>query len=164
MRIGMRRLSSVLVAVAIGKYFNVPSELIKASLENYHPSNSRSQLVTSGTNKVVLDAYNANPTSMKAAIENFAKIDDRQKVLLLGAMMELGTESLAEHKALVELIGRYPWKAVVLVGGDFAKVEHPYHYFPDSSTARQWVKSQSFEETSMLVKGSRSMQMEKVLD
>ena len=162
--VGEYNLPNVLVAVAIGKYFNVRPELIKASLQNYHPSNSRSQLITSGTNHVVLDAYNANPTSMKAAIENFARIDDRQKVLLLGAMMELGNESLAEHKALVQLIGRYPWKAVVLVGGDFAKVEHPYHYFPDSLTAREWVKSQSFEDTSLLVKGSRSMQMEKVLD
>jgi len=162
--VGEYNLPNVLVAVAIGKYFNVPPESIKTSLENYYPSNSRSQLVTRGTNQVVLDAYNANPTSMKAAIENFAKIDDREKVLLLGAMMELGNESLAEHKALVELIGRYRWKAVVLVGGDFEQIEHPYNYFPGSLAAREWLKTQSFEHTSMLVKGSRSMQMEKVLD
>ena len=78
----------------VGKYFNVPDEKIKSALENYTPSNSRSQLIEKDGNKIILDAYNANPSSMKAAIENFAKMDGNKKVLMLGGMMELGTESI----------------------------------------------------------------------
>jgi len=88
----------------VGKHFNVPDIRIKDALENYRPSNSRSQLVEKGTNKIILDAYNANPSSMKAAIENFATMQVPNKILLLGAMMELGNESIDEHKALINLL------------------------------------------------------------
>ena len=85
------------------------------------PSNSRSQLIEKGTNKIILDAYNANPSSMKLAIENFAKIHGNNKILMLGAMAELGKESMHEHKVIIDLIKKYKWKNVVLVGGDFSK-------------------------------------------
>ena len=101
---------------------------------------------------------------MKAAIENFTKMDAPKKVLLLGGMMELGEESLQEHKTIVELIEQYKWGAVVLVGGDFKKVQHPFIYFDTSSEAGKWLQEQHFDNTSLLVKGSRSMQMEKVLE
>ena len=133
-------------------------------MEDYIPTNSRSQLIEKGTNKIILDAYNANPTSMKAAIENLAKMEDGEKILLLGGMMELGEESIAEHNAIVNLIGQYTWKAVVLVGGDFAKIIHGYLYFPNSTEAGRWLHQQHFEDAKLLVKGSRSMQMEKVLE
>ncbi len=161
--VGEYNLPNVLAAVCVGKYFNVPDEKIKAALEHYVPSNSRSQLIIKGTNKIILDAYNANPTSMKAAIDNLAKRDG-DKVLMLGAMMEMGEESLAEHKALVDAIKNYKWKAVVLVGGDFNKVDHPYQYFNNATEAGEWLRLQEFENSLVLVKGSRSMQMEKVLD
>lgn len=161
--VGEYNLPNVLAAVAAGKYFNVPDASIKQALEQYVPSNSRSQLVEMGTNKVILDAYNANPTSMKAAIENFAKMDDADKVLLLGGMMELGDESLTEHEAIVQLIEKDKWKAVVLVGGDFSKVKNPFIYFADSLAAKEWLNEQHFENTKLLVKGSRSMQMEKMI-
>ena len=161
--VGEYNLPNVLAAVAAGKYFNVPDASIKQALEQYVPSNSRSQLVEMGTNKVILDAYNANPTSMKAAIENFAKMDDADKVLLLGGMMELGDESLTEHEAIVQLIEKNKWKAVVLVGGDFSKVKNPFIYFADSLAAKEWLNEQHFENTKLLVKGSRSMQMEKMI-
>ncbi|MBC7688449.1 MAG: UDP-N-acetylmuramoyl-tripeptide--D-alanyl-D-alanine ligase, partial [Aquabacterium sp.] len=157
--VGEYNLPNVLAAVAAGKYFSVPDASIKQALEQYVPSNSRSQLVEMGTNKVILDAYNANPTSMKAAIENFAKMDDADKVLLLGGMMELGDESLTEHEAIVQLIEKNKWKAVVLVGGDFSKVKNPFIYFADSLAAKEWLNEQHFENTKLLVKGSRSMQM-----
>ncbi len=162
--VGEYNLPNILCAVAIGKYFNVPDDKIQAAIENYAPSNSRSQLVEKGSNKIILDAYNANPSSMKAAIENFAKIDATKKILLLGGMMELGDESLAEHKALIDLIKQYRWENVVLVGGDFKKLPHPFIYFDTSIQAAEWLKQQHFENTSLLVKGSRSMQMEKVLE
>jgi UDP-N-acetylmuramoyl-tripeptide--D-alanyl-D-alanine ligase len=127
--VGEYNLPNVLCAVAVGKYFSVPDEKIKTAIENYIPSNSRSQLIEKGSNKVILDAYNANPTSMKAAIENFAKLHATKKVLMLGGMMELGLESIKEHETIIQLIEQYKWNNIVLVGGDFGHVSHPYIFF-----------------------------------
>jgi UDP-N-acetylmuramoyl-tripeptide--D-alanyl-D-alanine ligase len=162
--VGEYNLPNVLGAVAIGKFFKVNEEKIKASIEAYSPSNSRSQLVERGTNKIILDAYNANPSSMKLAIENFAKLPATDKVMLLGGMAELGEESLNEHKAIVETIQQNQWKAIVLVGGDFLKFQHPYTSFTNATEAKEWLQQQHFENTHLLIKGSRSMQMEKVLE
>jgi UDP-N-acetylmuramoyl-tripeptide--D-alanyl-D-alanine ligase len=161
--VGAYNLPNVLVAVTAGKYFKVPDEKIKAAIEQYTPSNSRSQLIEKNGNMFILDAYNANPTSMRAAIENFAGIQATSKVLMLGGMAELGHESLQEHKAIVDLIQQHPWKAVVLVGGDFLKFDHPFIKMANSTEAAEWFRKQSFTDTYFLIKGSRSMQMEKVL-
>jgi len=162
--VGEYNLPNVLCAVAVGKYFNVPDEKIEEAIENYMPSNSRSQMVEKGNNKIILDAYNANPSSMKAAIENFAKLNATNKALMLGGMMELGNESLQEHENIIDLIKQYKWTNVVLVGGDFSKVEHPFFYFNNSLEAKEWFTNQHFENTHLLIKGSRSMQMEKVIE
>ncbi len=162
--VGDYNLPNVLAAVTAGNYFNIPGSTIKKAIENYVPSNSRSQMVEKGTNKIILDAYNANPSSMKLAIENFAKLPAANKVLMLGGMAELGGESVEEHKAITELIAQHNWKAVVLVGGDFLKFEHPFTTFTHAGEARTWLINQHFENTHLLIKGSRSMQMEKVLD
>ncbi|MBK8522432.1 MAG: UDP-N-acetylmuramoyl-tripeptide--D-alanyl-D-alanine ligase [Chitinophagaceae bacterium] len=162
--VGEYNLPNILLAVAIGKYFNVADDKIKAALENYIPSNSRSQLIKKEGNKIILDAYNANPTSMKAAVENFVNMEGAEKVLILGGMMELGPESQKEHQALVDLIGKYTWKDVVLVGGDFNKVDHAYLYFENAAQAKDWFKGQHYKHAAILVKGSRSTQMEKVLE
>lgn len=161
--VGEYNLPNVLAAVALGKYFNVPDDKIKAALEAYSPSNSRSQRIVKDSNTFILDAYNANPTSMKAAIENFAKMDGSKKVLLLGAMMELGSESIEEHRSIINVIGNYTWEAVVLVGGDYSKITHPYINLSNSAEARDWFLQQHYQNTQLLIKGSRSMQMEKVL-
>lgn len=162
--VGDYNLPNVLAAVSVGKYFKVPDDNIKAAIENYSPSNSRSQLIHKGTNTIILDAYNANPSSMKPAIENFAHLAADNKVLVLGGMAELGDESILEHKAIVDLIKNYQWKNVVLVGGDFLKFDHPFIKFNTSVEAKDWLKKQRFENTHFLIKGSRSMQMEKVLE
>lgn len=162
--VGEYNLPNVLLAVTIGKHFSVPEDKIKSALENYMPSNSRSQLIETGSNKIILDAYNANPTSMKAAIENFAGMTGTDKVLLLGAMMELGTESLQEHQSLIELIKKYNWKNVVLVGEDFKKINHNFLSFNNSEEARTWYKQQNFKNTNLLIKGSRSTKMERILE
>ncbi|GAB2835545.1 UDP-N-acetylmuramoyl-tripeptide--D-alanyl-D-alanine ligase [Ferruginibacter profundus] len=162
--VGEYNLPNVLAAVAVGKYFNVTDDNIKSALEHYTPSNSRSQLIEKDTNKIILDAYNANPTSMKAAIENFAKMEGNEKVLLLGGMMELGSESLAEHQSIINVIDNYKWKAVVLVGGDYHKLKHSYTNFENSLQAKEWFNQQHFNHTQFLIKGSRSMQMEKVIE
>ena len=161
--VGEYNLPNVLCAVTVGKKFNVPDEKIKAAIENYAPSNSRSQLIEKGTNKIILDAYNANPTSMKAAIENFAKLHADNKVLMLGGMMELGEESIKEHENIAALINQYKWKSVALVGGDFKNISHPFLFFNNAAEARDWFVQQHVENSFILVKGSRSMQMEKVL-
>jgi UDP-N-acetylmuramoyl-tripeptide--D-alanyl-D-alanine ligase len=161
--VGDYNLPNVLCAVVIGKYFNVPDDKIIAAIENYAPSNSRSQMIEKDGNHIILDAYNANPTSMKAAIENFAKFPSTNKVLMLGGMMELGEDSIAEHTAIVALIKQYNWANVVLVGGDFSKIEHPFAYFSNSSEAKIWFAEQGFKDAYLLVKGSRSMTMEKIL-
>lgn len=160
--VGDYNLPNVLCAVAVGKYFKVPMEKIKSAIEAYVPGNSRSQMIVKGTNHVILDAYNANPTSMKVAIENIAKIDADKKILMLGGMMELGNESEEEHIGLINLISRYKWNKVVLVGGDFGKVKHPFDYFNTSAEAALWAKQQRFDNTYFLIKGSRSIQMEKI--
>lgn len=161
--VGDYNLPNLLVAVTVGSYFNIDAEQIRSSIENYIPSNSRSQLVEQDGNQIVLDAYNANPSSMKLAIENFSKGNTENKILFLGAMAELGEESLAEHQAIVDLIAQHQWKNVVLVGGDFLKLNHPYISLPDSAAARHWYLEQQLTGYTLLVKGSRSMKMEKVL-
>lgn len=161
--VGDYNLPNILCAVAIGKYFGVPDEKIKNAIENYIPSNSRSQLIKQDSNEIILDAYNANPSSMKAAIENFSNIKSDKKILLLGAMMELGEDSIKEHELLIQLIEQFKWLAVVLVGGDFAKIKHPFIYFSTSLAAKAWLDTQHFKNAHLLVKGSRSFAMEKVL-
>lgn len=160
---GAYNFPNVMAAVTVGLYFNVPGPKIKEAIERYVPSNNRSQVIKQGSNTVIMDAYNANPSSMRAAIENFAGIRADRKVLLLGAMMELGPDSIKEHQALVDLLQRTHWHAVVLVGGDFSNVQHPYLYLDNAAAAAQWLQQQQFSDTYMLVKGSRSIGMEKVL-
>lgn len=162
--VGDYNLPNVLAAITVGRFFTISEQKIKEAIENYTPSNSRSQLVEKGTNKIILDAYNANPSSMKLAIENFSRLPDGNKVLMLGAMAELGNESLEEHRDIIELIKQYNWRAVVLVGGDFSKIENPFITFTTAIEAKQWLQQQRFENTHLLVKGSRSMQMEKILE
>jgi UDP-N-acetylmuramoyl-tripeptide--D-alanyl-D-alanine ligase len=161
--VGNYNLPNIIAAVAVGKFFKVNDATIKQSIEQYAPSNSRSQLVKQNGNNIILDAYNANPTSMRAAIENFASLQATHKVLMLGGMMELGTDSLDEHRAIVDLIKKYNWEEVVLVGGDFLKIDHPFTKMNSSAEAAAWYRSRRFNDTYFLIKGSRSMQMEKVL-
>ena len=162
--VGQYNLPNVIAAVTIGNHFNVTDEKMKTAIENYTPSNSRSQLIKQGGNTIILDAYNANPASMKAAIENFAQMQGDNKILLLGSMMELGHESEREHTEIIKLIDKYKWKDVILVGNNFKGTKHAYTYLETSLIAKKWLKDQHFQNSQLLVKGSRSMQMEKVLE
>jgi len=162
--VGDYNLPNVLVAIAVGVHFGVTDNKIKKAIEEYVPSNSRSQLVNWNSNHIILDAYNANPSSMKLAIENFAHLHADNKFLLLGGMAELGNESLTEHQSIVDLIQQFKWKDVALVGGDFQKINHPFRKFSNSLEAAKWLKELNLKDAYLLVKGSRSMQMEKVLE
>ena len=161
--VGTYNLPNVLGAVAVGHYFKVSPQKIKSALENYAPSNSRSQWIERNGNKIILDAYNANPSSMRLSIENFSKLKGN-KVLLLGGMMELGRESIHEHQELLKLIEKYPWQQVILVGGDFANLKHSYRYFSNAAEARDWLKEHPLKRSTILIKGSRSTQMEILMD
>ncbi len=161
---GVYNFSNVLAAVCVGRHFNVADEKIIRAIENYVPSNSRSQMIHQGSNTIILDAYNANPGSMKAAIENFASMKGEKKILLLGAMMELGADSNKEHESLIDLIGKYKWHDVVLVGKNFNELNHKYRQFDNAGQVREWLRQKHFENAQILIKGSRSMQMEKVLE
>jgi UDP-N-acetylmuramoyl-tripeptide--D-alanyl-D-alanine ligase len=162
--VGAYNLPNILAAFCVGKYFKVDEKKIKNAIENYHPSNSRSQLIEKKGNTIILDAYNANPGSMKAAIENFASMKGDKKVLLLGSMMELGTESEKEHADIISLVDQHKWFAVVLVGKNFNAIKNKYINIKDSLLAQDWLKNASVQNAQILIKGSRSMQMEKVLE
>lgn len=151
-------------AICIGLHFNVPFDLIRSSIESYIPENSRSQLLTKGNNTIILDAYNANPTSMQAALENFMRQREPNKWLFLGGMMELGQDSVKEHQELVQAIEQTGIRHVVLVGGDFSKTKHNFLYFEDTAKASEWINNNPPEHALVLIKGSRSMKMEKLLE
>lgn len=162
--VGAYNLPNVLAAVAVGRHFGVQEGEVVEAIEGYEPSNSRSQLIrTQAGNEVILDAYNANPTSMRAALENLAAQHHPRKAVLIGGMMELGEEGPAEHAAIVELLKSRDWALVLLVGGDFARIEHPFIYMEDSRKAADWMLQHPIRDALVLLKGSRSMAMEKVL-
>jgi UDP-N-acetylmuramoyl-tripeptide--D-alanyl-D-alanine ligase len=162
--VGEYNLPNILAAVSIGLYFNVPAEKIKNAIENYSPTNSRSQLLKWNNNDIILDAYNANPSSMQLAIENFAKLNAQNKVVCIGGMKELGDTSLAEHQALIHLLEKNEWEKVILVGGDFENCNHNYLYFPSALEAKTWLAQQHFNNRTILIKGSRGIRMEQVLE
>lgn len=161
---GNYNLPNVMGAVCIGKYFKVADENIKSALEAYTPTNSRSQIIQKETNTILLDAYNANPSSMKVAIENFAQMKGENKIVILGGMMELGEESLKEHASLIEMLSSYSWKQVVVAGKDFINLPAAFLKFNNASEIAAWFKEQQFTNATILIKGSRSMAMEKVLE
>ncbi|MEO6404467.1 MAG: UDP-N-acetylmuramoyl-tripeptide--D-alanyl-D-alanine ligase [Ferruginibacter sp.] len=161
--VGGYNLPNVLASVAVGKVFQVKEENIKKALENYTPSNSRSQLTHVGTNKIIMDAYNANPSSMQLAIRNIAHMQGENKVLVLGSMMELGPDSDKEHDEIIQLIQDFSWEAVALTGNGYKNIPADFFYFANSAEAAKWFRSSDFQQAIILIKGSRSMQMEKVL-
>jgi UDP-N-acetylmuramoyl-tripeptide--D-alanyl-D-alanine ligase len=161
---GNYNLPNIMSAVCIGKTFGVGDDVIKNALENYVPSNSRSQIITKGTNTILLDAYNANPSSMKAAIENFAAMSGEKKVIILGGMMELGEESIAEHNSIIALLQKYEWNTVVVAGKDYVNLPQNVLHFNTSLEVARWFNDQHFKNTTILVKGSRGMAMERVIE
>lgn len=161
--VGAYNFANIMAAFAVGRTFDLPVNQIRTAIEAYYPDNSRSQMIHRDTNTIILDAYNANPSSMTEAILNFMQTDYPNKVVIIGGMMELGADSLSEHQRIVDLLHQSNWNEVVLVGGDFAHVKHSYHYFPDSPAAAEWFKHRHFQHCAILIKGSRAFAMEKVI-
>lgn len=162
--VGVYNFPNVMVAAAVGLHFGVPVDDIKKAIAAYAPDNSRSQWLQKGSNRIILDAYNANPTSMRAAILNFAEADLPGKRLWLGGMKEMGAEEYNEHKELVSLIAAYRFDDVILVGKEFRDVHGAYTWFATSAEAANHIKVNLPENSSILLKGSRGSRMEVLLD
>jgi len=163
--IGSYNFENVLAAACIGSYFKVEEAKISKALENYLPTNNRSQVLKKNSNEIFLDAYNANPTSMHAAIENFSGLSGSQ-VIILGDMLELGTESNREHQLIIELIKSKNFLNVILVGKYFSSLSNIQgaKLFENSDDAFTWLKQQSIINSRILIKGSRGIKLEKLVD
>lgn len=161
--IGSYNAENILAAVTIGHYFGIDDVKIKIGLEQYTPQNNRSQLTVTERNKLVVDAYNANPTSMRAAVENFGQMDVENKMLILGDMLELGDQSESEHQGIVNLLQSYKLKNVLLVGKLFAETKNSYNCFADVEELMQYIEKQTIADNYILIKGSRGIKLEKVI-
>lgn len=162
---GKYNFENIMAAVAIGKEFEVSDEKIAQAIESYQPTNNRSQLLQVGTNTFILDAYNANPTSMKEALENLAGIPAEKKVAILGDMLELGETSYEEHFAMVKFLKTLHLNKVILVGKEFEKVHEAIEcvHFGTTEEAKEWFTKQHLENTTFLLKGSRGIGVERIL-
>ncbi len=163
--VGAYNFENVMAAICAGVTFDVPDENIASSIAGYQPSNNRSQSLKTAYNLLILDAYNANPSSMQAALQNFGTIKAEKKMVILGDMLELGNEGAAEHTAILETISKMNLDKVILVGPEFLAVsESKFLSFEDSSSAAEWLKQHPVKDFTILVKGSRGTKMEVVLD
>lgn len=165
--IGDYNRSNILSAVCVGAYFGVPAKDIKAALEEYEPSNKRSQLTICGDTTFIIDAYNANPTSMNAAINNFARMQAAKKCLILGDMGELGKDSAEEHQKIADLLKKLAFEDVYLVGKNFMGTYDNYVHFDSSKQMIDYIVTEGrtkqwFSGKTILVKGSNSMKMDVV--
>lgn len=159
--IGSYNFINCLAAACIGNYFKVEENLIREALENYLPNMNRSQLLKTSRNTLLLDAYNANPHSMKAAIENFSEYKSEKKLALLGDMFELGEFSTEEHQKIVELLKEKKLENVLLVGEEFFKLNDNYYKkFKTTNECKEYLQQQAVNNTTVLIKGSRGMKME----
>lgn len=163
---GAYNFANIRAALALGRYFGVPDAAAHAAIAAYVPENNRSQLVQRGTNTVLLDAYNANPSSMAAALRNFDQLPAGRKMVILGDMFELGEDGPAEHEALGKLIESCHFDLVLLAGPllQHALVHVPKaYYFPDKFGLHVWLRDHPQQDTHVLVKGSRGMGLESVV-
>lgn len=165
--IGLYNANNINAAITIGRYFKISDDEIKEAIESYIPENNRSQLLTKNSNEIILDAYNANPSSMEVAIKNFLQLDKPNKVAILGDMFELGEESLKEHKHIIALLKHEKEVTAYFVGKDFYanKLDKDNLFFFDTFDAfSEAFKSQNIENKMLLIKGSRGMALERTLE
>ncbi len=163
--IGSYNCENILAAISVGTYFNVPNEQIKKAIEKYIPSNHRSQLIKTKTNTIIMDAYNANPTSMQLSIENFNALQLKNKVLIIGDMLELGNYEEEEHKNILNIIKQYHFEKVFLVGTVFFRLsKNDFFKFRDVDKLKEYLTSNPIKNSSILLKGSHGIHLEKLLE
>jgi UDP-N-acetylmuramoyl-tripeptide--D-alanyl-D-alanine ligase len=163
---GSYNYSNIMCAIAVGKHFGVSNQQIQNAISNYHPENARSQVIEKNGYKLILDAYNANPTSMLHALESFAKSSDKKKMVILGDMFELGDDAPKEHQHIANLSEQLKFDNIILVGNEFSKTQtsDAVLKFKTTEAAHIWFQQQDFTGSEILLKGSRSMKMEKILE
>ncbi|SIS49603.1 UDP-N-acetylmuramoyl-tripeptide--D-alanyl-D-alanine ligase [Belliella pelovolcani] len=167
--IGAYNFGNIATAITLGKFFGVSIEKAVQAIVNYKPSNMRSQLVEKRSNLIILDAYNANPSSMEVAIKTFGEMTGKKhKMIILGDMYELGDSTQAEHEKLGELVSQYDFDKICFAGkhtqAALAKAPMKALYFPDPFSFRNWLQDSKLEDHLILIKGSRGMKLEGLVD
>ncbi|MBQ0116443.1 MAG: UDP-N-acetylmuramoyl-tripeptide--D-alanyl-D-alanine ligase [Flavobacterium sp.] len=166
--IGIYNSNNMAAAITMGIHFGVADADIKKGLENYIPQNNRSQIINRGSNKIIKDAYNANPSSMEVALNNIKQLEDAHKIAVLGDMFELGTDSAAEHKNIIELALSSQLEGVYFVGTHFfehaAAYEERAHFFNSIEDLKTGLQLDGLENKTILIKGSRGMALERLLE
>jgi len=163
--IGKYNYNNIAAAIAIGNYFKVSINDIKDAIENYEPDNNRSQIINKGSLKLILDAYNANPSSMKVALENFNELKDKQKIVILGDMFELGKDSIKEHQKVADFASSLNFDKLILIGKAFSTITVKnaltYTCFEDFKASNE---NLNLKNATLLIKGSRGMALERILN
>ena len=162
--IGRYNFTNCCAAILMGKYFNVPPEKIKRAIETYQPQNNRSQILERNGHHIILDAYNANPSSMKAALENFDAMEGDHKMVILGDMFELGKTAATEHQRVADLVVEMGFDRVLLVGKNFAETHTKSHKFDSFEALSNYLGAHSVKKGMVLIKGSRGMALERALE
>ena len=161
--IGAYNYTNILAAITIGIHFKLKYTEIKKAIENYIPTNNRSQIIEKESNHIILDAYNANPSSMEVALENFSTLKKASKVVILGDMFELGKQSAAEHQTIVNIADAFCFSQTFYVGAHFYKTQTKNKQFENFEALEAYLIQNSLENKSVLIKGSRGMQLERIL-
>jgi len=165
--IGLYNANNINAAITIGKYFEVEDNAIQQAIEGYIPENNRSQLVHKNTNEIILDAYNANPSSMAVAIANFSQLEKENKIAILGDMFELGTDSIVEHKTLVDLLLKETTITCYFIGKDFYQsqtAKSHLHFYETFEKFIEALQKEPLQHKMILIKGSRGMALERTLE
>ncbi|MGB1042673.1 MAG: UDP-N-acetylmuramoyl-tripeptide--D-alanyl-D-alanine ligase [Tenacibaculum sp.] len=161
--IGIYNFSNICSAITIAKHFKVSNDQIKNTIEAYTPSNNRSQIINTDTNKIILDAYNANPTSMKVALESFNKMSSENKCVILGDMFELGKYALEEHQNIVDFVNDCDFNTAYFIGENFANTNASNFVFKDFEELKAYLHNNPIINNTILIKGSRGMALERVV-
>ncbi|MGD2035836.1 MAG: UDP-N-acetylmuramoyl-tripeptide--D-alanyl-D-alanine ligase [Bacteroidales bacterium] len=160
---GGYNLENILAAACIGVDLDIPFRDINKAIEDYVPANHRSQILKLGSNKIILDCYNANPTSMQQALMSFSRFKADKKLVILGSMKELGDHSQREHQKLLDLLEKYHFKECILIGNEFsAGRTGPFTFFASFDEFRNSFEPEKFNDYAILVKGSRANELERI--
>ena len=164
---GNYNLINIIAASCIGSYFKVSTSQIKRAVENYKPANNRSQWIEKNSNNFIVDCYNANPSSMKLALESFVQLPLENKVPILGDMFELGAHSAFEHQQIIQLLNDLKFENAILVGNEFENAKNSsaqFLCFKNVEELKIWFVKSNFSKHTFLLKGSRGMTLEKILE
>lgn len=163
--IGSYNFYNLAVACSVGDFFGVSIDNCKSAIESYIPSNNRSQVERSEKgNTLILDAYNANPSSMLVAIQSFEQIKAKKKIAILGDMLELGDDSLQEHQLITEELVKRNFHQVLLVGNEFKQTKNNFLYFENTNQIRTWIQNNPIQNSTVLLKGSRGIRLESLIE